>query len=262
MSGQMVFFAVLFGQAGQQVGGHLGLEVGETVGGMLGPLLGALIENALAGKSSRTAAGLKRGTWIAIYGIVGFGLASGGVAGLLLGDGAQGIELTQVRPRAFIIGSLGGDAGFRQGPQLFFRGRGVPVFVNPGDGEHFRELNRQGLPVDSFTCAVCATDGSRLLAGGKNGSVQLWDLAARQPVRAFAGHRSMVTSVAFAPDGRRAVSGSEDWTVRLWDLDSGRQLGVCRGHTGAVRELAFSADGQRLSSWSADGTIREWQLPP
>ena len=59
-------------------------------------------------------------------------------------------------------------------------------------------------------------DGTRLVTGGRDGGVWLWDLAGRSR-RALPGHKSYVWSLAFTPDGATLASGSADGTVRLWD---------------------------------------------
>jgi RNA polymerase sigma factor (TIGR02999 family) len=99
------------------------------------------------------------------------------------------------------------------------------------------------------------------LSGSPDGTIRLWDLATGKEIRRFAGHETMVLSVAFSPDGRHVLSGGCDTTVRLWDVQSGKQLGCFRGHRGNVESVAFSPDGCRALSGSADGTIRLWDLP-
>jgi hypothetical protein len=228
MAGWMVFFAVLTGQAGQQLGGHLGLEVGETVGGMLGPLLGWMTINLFSYKSPVKGSWALRKARESMSLLVWVGLANGGVLWLLLGDGRQGVEVDHVRSYSPMV------------QQLLSR------FPN-----HF------GLE----SPRVSSPDGRRMLSGGKDGSVCLWDQESGQQLSCCRGHRNGVTDVAFSPDGRRALSGSKDRTVRLWDLESGRQLCVCRGHTDSVISVTFSADGHTALSRGRDGTIRVWQLP-
>jgi len=45
-------------------------------------------------------------------------------------------------------------------------------------------------------------DGARLLSGGLDYSLQLWDTASGKVLRTFEGHSNMVRSVVFSPDGR------------------------------------------------------------
>ena len=59
------------------------------------------------------------------------------------------------------------------------------------------------------------------VAGGRDGTVRVWDVAARKQIgRPLTGHRAEVSSVAVGPAGAStiAVSGSRDGTVRTWSL--------------------------------------------
>jgi WD40 repeat protein len=63
-----------------------------------------------------------------------------------------------------------------------------------------------------------AADGRRVLSGGMDHTLRLWDVATGQEVQRFEGHTEAVMGVAFSPDGRFALSGGADRTVRLWHL--------------------------------------------
>ena len=63
-----------------------------------------------------------------------------------------------------------------------------------------------------------ALDGRRLLSGGADNTVRLWEVATGREVARAEGHTAPVKSVGFAPDGRTVVSGGLDRTVRLWQL--------------------------------------------
>jgi WD40 repeat protein len=64
-------------------------------------------------------------------------------------------------------------------------------------------------------------DGQRIVSGGGDGSIRLWETATGKPIgEAFLVPQGNVDSVAFSPDGRRIVSGGEDGYVRLWPAPS------------------------------------------
>jgi len=65
-------------------------------------------------------------------------------------------------------------------------------------------------------------DGQLLASADADGTVQLWDPATGQLVRAIqeTGSSTRVAGVAFSPDGRLLAIASSDGAVSLWDLSA------------------------------------------
>ncbi|KAG9063950.1 hypothetical protein KI688_004064 [Linnemannia hyalina] len=101
-------------------------------------------------------------------------------------------------------------------------------------------------------------DGTRVVFGGEDGLVRLWDCASGQEMFVMEGHNNFVYSVAFSPCGKQIASSSNDETVRVWDSRTGESLFVLEGHTDEVWSVKYSPSGERLISSSWDGTIRFW----
>ena len=59
--------------------------------------------------------------------------------------------------------------------------------------------------------------GSRLVSGGDDRSVRLWNVDTAKEV-ARGGHTGAVLALTAAADGRRVFSGGADLAVREWDL--------------------------------------------
>ena len=107
-----------------------------------------------------------------------------------------------------------------------------------------------------------APDGKRIVSGGTDGTVRLWEAERGEAIGApLEGHEDIVLRVAFDPDGKRIVSGGNDGTVRLWEVESGEAIGApLEGHENSVVNVAFSPDGMRIVSSDADGTVRLWEV--
>jgi WD40 repeat protein len=76
----------------------------------------------------------------------------------------------------------------------------------------------------------------------------------------LAGHRSVVTAVAFLPDGQRLLSLSNDSHIRLWDLGSGECVQESRVEGGSDM-LALSPDGKSLAVSTLDGAVALLDVP-
>jgi WD40 repeat protein len=116
-------------------------------------------------------------------------------------------------------------------------------------------------------------DSRRVLAGGHEGSVRVYEADSGKELRCLKGHVGRVTAVAISRDGRLALSGADGpWNeipprdpraafdLRLWDLENGKELRRLSGHTAFIREVAFSPGGRLAVSGSADQTARVWDV--
>jgi WD40 repeat protein len=119
-------------------------------------------------------------------------------------------------------------------------GRTVVVIVRENRGAQVVDLKRR--KTDELTTrsgdmspvvAVGELDGRAVAAtGGRDGTIQIWDLATRQPVgKPMTGHQRTVVSVALGEaDGHSvAVTGALDGTMRIWDLTTRRSVHIRLG---------------------------------
>ena len=116
-----------------------------------------------------------------------------------------------------------------------------------------RSYRRSGINSLAFT-----PDGKSLATGGLEGTVKLWDVAAKKELRTLAGHANGVLSIAMAPDGKTLVSAGEDRTLKIWEIATGKQQSILYGHNGSIEAVAFEPDGKTLVSGSTDGAIKFW----
>jgi WD40 repeat protein len=104
-----------------------------------------------------------------------------------------------------------------------------------------------------------APDGSTIATGSIDGSLSLWDRAARTRTSVEA-HDGGVRSVAFAGDGRYLVSGGEDGRVTFWEVAGGRfePLATADGHSALITSVAVTPDGGLVASGGYDGRVVLW----
>src|SRR5581483_1962664 len=113
---------------------------------------------------------------------------------------------------------------------------------------------------ESFLTSLAFTpDGKHLLVGGMDGSLVLWDLGARTPVRRFHGHdTARVNALACSADGKRAAAAAEDGQVIVWDIESGHVLQRLLGHGSSATGTAFLPGDDKIVSAGTDGSLRVW----
>ena len=126
-------------------------------------------------------------------------------------------------------------------------------------GSLLREMPRH----DGVLRAMAVTpDGHRLVSGGDDRTVRVWDLASGRLQHTLHGHSDSVRAVAVTPDGRRIVSGGTYDAVRVWDLESGQFLHSIAGPAGyrAVHAVAVTPDGNKIVWAGAGSAVHVWDL--
>ena len=109
---------------------------------------------------------------------------------------------------------------------------------------------------DDWVFSAAVLPDGRIVTGGDDGRVRLWDPDhPDQPVE-IGHHDDRVWSVAVLPDGR-IVSGGTDGRVRLWDPDHPDQPVEIGDHHGWVISVAVLPDGSIVSG-GTDGRVRLW----
>jgi tetratricopeptide (TPR) repeat protein len=106
--------------------------------------------------------------------------------------------------------------------------------------------------------SIFSPDGKRIISGGYDKTIKVWDAATGAELMTLCGHELYVQSLAFSLDGKRIVSGGYDKTIKIWDAATGDELMTLRGHKGCVNSVAFGPEGKRIVSGSYDKTIKIW----
>lgn len=67
-----------------------------------------------------------------------------------------------------------------------------------------------------FALAVCP-DNRRVLAGGRDGVIRVWDLQTRELLKELPKLDTSIYALAVSPDGKQFASGGMDGSILLWD---------------------------------------------
>ncbi len=104
-----------------------------------------------------------------------------------------------------------------------------------------------------MVCAALTADGKKMLTGGTDKKVRLWDVEKSKEITFLAGHADTVAWVAFSSNGA-PISWSLDGTARLWDVEADKEARVWK-EEGYLAAFAVSPDGTKLASGGANGAI-------
>lgn len=165
--------------------------------------------------------------------------------------------------RAMLAGVLDGGEE-RALLQLLAAARTAPGAVDRELLEQLKGRERLKLRTEGIEerprAVAFSPDGSRIVVGSDNGTVEVWD-AHRGRSLAFNGeiHHARVNTVVFSRDGSRFATAGSDARLIIWDAATGRRSGEpLEGHAAAINGVAFSPDDARIVSGSDDRTLRLW----
>jgi eukaryotic-like serine/threonine-protein kinase len=106
-------------------------------------------------------------------------------------------------------------------------------------------------------------DGERLISGGRNGAIRVWDITTGKELSTFPGaHTGSINRVQFSPDGKRIASCDSSGEIKVWDAaDVNTPITSIQHGSSWIPRVSFSPDGNRIVSASnADGTIKVWDV--
>lgn len=104
---------------------------------------------------------------------------------------------------------------------------------------------------------------NRLVSGGQDGIVWLWDPVRKKPRKIIGKHHhpssyygDWLRSLALSPDGKTVASAGDSSGIRLWDVQGQKQFGLIDPQDSCFSQVAFMDKGKTVVS--ALDTIRFW----
>lgn len=104
-------------------------------------------------------------------------------------------------------------------------------------------------------------NSSRLITGGQDRSVKVWDTNTGSLSSSLTGCLGSVLDLTITNDNRSVIAASSSNNLYVWDLSSGRVRHTLTGHTDKVCAVDVSKVSSRLVVSAAyDRTIKVWDL--
>jgi WD40 repeat protein len=119
----------------------------------------------------------------------------------------------------------------------------------------------KGLTMDDLAVhATFSKDGTRLLIGGRDRTLILWDVATATAVHTWNTKATEIDTIALSPDGNFALWSGSSPLVHLWNLKTGQQVASTKGSGTDGATVAFSDDGSLALLGCSDGRLKLWAL--
>jgi WD40 repeat protein len=103
-------------------------------------------------------------------------------------------------------------------------------------------------------------DGRRVITGGDDRIVRIWDVATERVDSILPGHTDVVWSAMYDREGQRLMTAGEDRRVKVWEAATGqdRLTLILPGHGRGVTRAALRPDGRRLATRWGERAVAIW----
>jgi WD40 repeat protein len=184
----------------------------------------------------------------------------------LVGYHEGGVEVMDMELGGFegLLGISGSNPSIQaKAPRaLAVSPRGDAAFLGASDGTttvyDLESRDETGVVLgghhDSILAIAVTPDGKRVVTGGRDRAVRIWDVGTGKEAVQPSQHRDCVRSVAYLSE-RRAASVSSDGQLRIWDLEAGKLERPVSLGTGAEAMAVFGSGKQALVG-GHDGSIQ------
>ncbi|MCA9912748.1 MAG: WD40 repeat domain-containing protein, partial [Anaerolineae bacterium] len=109
---------------------------------------------------------------------------------------------------------------------------------------------------DNVRAVAVNDDQTRMVSGGRDTRVILWDLQTRQAIAILTQHEGIVRDVAFSPDGSSFASIGEDGRVLIASSEDGTLYHNVPWEGEVGWALSFDPSGEQLAAADTDGMVR------
>ncbi|TWU39013.1 Serine/threonine-protein kinase PknB [Novipirellula aureliae] len=139
-----------------------------------------------------------------------------------------------------------------------------PLLMTSGDDETVRiwdsknfELVKEWKAMNSVRTAVFSPNGSRIVAGDREGTIHVYDIDSGEEV-ASKNHPGSILGVDYSSDGKLIASVGSDKVVRIFDAETLVERNAMSGHDGPIYGVRFAPKGSLIASVGWNANVRVW----
>lgn len=112
---------------------------------------------------------------------------------------------------------------------------------------------------ESVTSVACSHDNTRLVSGGKDGRVRVWNIEGRKQTmeHSFKEHKGAVNDIYISSDDTEASTASSDGSVIVWNIRRGVRVNAMFAST-MFRSVLYHPDESQILTCGSDRKITYW----
>ena len=111
---------------------------------------------------------------------------------------------------------------------------------------------------DGGCIIALSPDRRKVVGGGSDGGLKLWDINTSKVTAEWTGYPSYVTSVCWSQDSGRMMSGCIDGTARVWDVKSGKTVLAIETGLRTVEAVIYSPDMAMIGTGGDGEDLKEF----
>jgi|GEM_PF-3556731 len=131
-------------------------------------------------------------------------------------------------------------------------------------GKLLQTFNYRGLFSEPYTtpAAICfhPTNPEHIIAGAKDGNMDIWNLTTGEHVKRFPAHSNSVFDIEFDPKLKYIATAGADYITNLWSLKDYSYIRSFIGHGDWIMDIDIDTKGKKLVSASVDSYVKIWDL--
>ncbi|SMP43794.1 Serine/threonine protein kinase [Neorhodopirellula lusitana] len=141
-----------------------------------------------------------------------------------------------------------------------------PLLLSSGDDSTIKlwdsvrfELVKQWKATSAVRSAAFSPDGSRVVAGDREGTIHVYDIDSGEEV-VSKNHPGSVFGVDYSSDGKWIASVGSDKVVRILDAETLDERNSLTGHDGPIYNVKFAPSGPLVASVGWNKNVHVWNI--